>query len=323
MVRNEDKRLFLRRDMDEEFYCYAVGGARLDARSLDISKGGIFLQTYDELPLGQNVALVFKKSEARTEPIYLVGEVVRHEKGHRIGVGVRWEKAVSYGPAAEMVHFLENVLAIIRAKVTTVILPGKTQPQAVFDFPKYAATGEEMANLREIEDEDTADLSPRRTALKNEQAIRVSGGKKMKIGAEMPAAPKKNFSKSEEEGALTRAITAGETRAPAEVEAAIKFGLRKRKIVVTSMGLKSLFASTAFTPQEQDGDNGVLLFELRVRGGMAKVKLLCTVTTVHDGTEGQPSGYEMSINKVDEGDNPGVYRAYVRWLTFRSISGQE
>ena len=176
--------------------------------------------------------------------------------------------------------------------------------------------------MREIEEEDTSDLSPRRTALKREQALRVSGGKKMKLDVEMPPPPEKEFSKSEEQGVLTRAITAGESRAHSEVGATVRFGLRKKNAIITSLGLRTLFASTTFAPSEKEGSKATIRFELRVRGGMAGLKLAATATAIHDGRGGQPAGYEMRINKMDEGEHPGVFHAYVRWLTFRAISGQ-
>lgn len=62
----KERRLFPRRLLEEEVYCYVADREKSDARSVDISVGGAFVEAQDEVEHGTPVALVFKQPD--TEP---------------------------------------------------------------------------------------------------------------------------------------------------------------------------------------------------------------------------------------------------------------
>ena len=95
MTESVESRQFARRPFIEDIFCY-VDGERLDARSVDLSVGGVFLQTDRglDVPVGAVVAVVLKNRVETEGTIFLFGKVVRCQPGERSGFGVRWEKAV-------------------------------------------------------------------------------------------------------------------------------------------------------------------------------------------------------------------------------------
>ena len=95
MSEARDSRQFPRREFVEEVFCY-VDGERLDARSSNLSVGGIFVETERgaQIPVGAVVAVVLKNRVAELGSIFLFGKVVRRAPDSPTGLGVRWEKAV-------------------------------------------------------------------------------------------------------------------------------------------------------------------------------------------------------------------------------------
>ncbi len=318
-----ERRLFPRVPLNEEFFCYAVDGARLDAHSLDISAGGIFLRTEDDLPRGTPIALVFKKDPRRTHPIYLTGRVVRRTTAPVSVVGVRWVKAVSHGPQEELVNFLEEVVKLEAPQVRAEIVPGQERPRLEFTFPRIAAFGEtDVETLHDIEEERTADLSEdlrREREEKQSAGLAVSDGVRMRIEPPPLDAPGPRFTRTEEPGALTRQVEAGELRLPASIPAELDIDGKRIKATVTHIGTAGLFLQTKLPPQTLSRRADVT-FQLRVRGGMATLKARCKVLATDDGRTSRTPGYDLQIARLDEDGHDGILRQYVRWLTFRSMA---
>ncbi len=310
-----ERRLFARYPLKEAFYCYAVDGTRLDAHSEDISAGGIFLKTEDELEAGAPIALVFKNDPSRTSPIYLTGKIVRRTTEPTSGVGVEWVKAVSNGPQAELTQFLCDVLRLRDPQIRAEVIPGQGPPRVEFTFPRVAVFGDQdVQSFLEDEEEETADLSEQ---LRQEREARAP-----QAPAEaplLPSRPAPAFVRSREDGALTRQIEAGELRSPANVKAFVDIGGTRSKGLITHLGTKGLFLRT-LTPPREPVKRADVSFELRVRGGMATIRCRCKVLNIDDGHVTRTPGLDLELVRVDEDGQDGVLRAYVRWLTFRAMA---
>lgn len=312
-----ERRLFERIPLTEAFYCYAVDGTRLDARSQDISSGGIFLKTEDDLSEGSPIALVFKNDPSRTSPVYLTGKIVRCTEAPNKGVGVEWVKAVSNGPERELLHFLERVLHIRSPRIRVQAIPGQENPRVEFTFPRVAVFGDaDVRNFHEDEEEDTTDISDE---LRQEREGKMADRSEARAPAEIPQQPAPKFARSREDGALTRQIASGELRAPAEVKATMDIGGKRVNVLVTHLGTSGMFVRTMLPPREPV-KRADIQFELRVRGGMALVKCRCKVLAIDDGRTTRTPGIDLEIARLDEDGHDGVLRAYVRWLTFRSLT---
>ncbi len=313
-----ERRLFERIPLKEAFYCYAVDGTRLDAHSQDISSGGIFLRTDDKLAEGAPIALVFKNDPTRTSPIYLTGKIVRCTTEPVKGVGVEWGKAVSNGPEDELVRFLEEVLHIRTPQLQVTAVPGQAHPRAEFTFPRVVVFDDaDVRHFHEDEEEDTADISDE---LRKERETTVA--KALADSPDkptMPIQPPPTFSRSREDGALTRQIHTGELRAPADLKAVLDIAGKRVNVLITHLGTAGMFVRTMLPPREP-GKRADISFELRVRGGMAKIQCRCRVLAVDDGQTTRTPGIDLAIARLDEDGNNGVLKAYVRWLTFRNLA---
>ncbi len=104
-----------------DFSCY-IDGQRFDARSLDVSVGGAFMETGALAPMGSVALIALKKGHPhpagggrlrrpRKElPIVLIGLVVRHQTVPVTGVGLRWLRCVSRVGLQPMYEFLGFVV---------------------------------------------------------------------------------------------------------------------------------------------------------------------------------------------------------------------
>ncbi len=109
MLARAERRLFPRREFRAGVYAY-VDGRRYDARSENISAGGMLLATAEDIPLGHTIALVFKSRSGKKtsgekgvkcgagvkgEPVHLVGRVMRKQVSPVPGVGLRRVRAMT------------------------------------------------------------------------------------------------------------------------------------------------------------------------------------------------------------------------------------
>ena len=200
----------------------------------------------------------------------------------------------------------------------------------MYEFPHLvAASASVLAELEEMEDDDTAELSAERPVQVAQQTKRepVSRANKPRL-SELPAfrhlaePAKPVYRRTPEDGALTREVMAGEARTPSDVKASLTVGSHTLKVEIISLGLKSMFVLTPYSPGKT-GDRATVEFELRVRGGMADISCKCDVLAVDDGRRTRTPGFELRINRLNEGRNKGVLHDYVRWLTFRNIATRE
>ncbi len=115
--KTNDQRQFQRYALADKMYCY-VDGTRFDARSQDISAGGLFIRTPRRVPLGAHIALVFKDSnDPDGAPVFLVGKVMRRQSEPVPGIGLRWERATTEGSAARLELFLTLRMGILPEKI--------------------------------------------------------------------------------------------------------------------------------------------------------------------------------------------------------------
>jgi len=292
-------------------------GERLDATTSDISAGGVFLQTTDDLPLGVPLALVFKGSHF-SAPIYLVGEVVRHEVSEsRIGVGLQFEKAVTESSPDDLVLFLEAVVGVEDPHIVQQFSAKSGHRQSVFTFPKIAScSAEEIAQLREIEDEQTAEMVAKKST---RPRIPLRPPVSPKPLSSSTTSPTRAYRRGRDDGALTRQIMQGEVQARAKLKATLRKGRGSVPVTITRLGLTGMFATTR-RPSGSGNGQASVDFELRIRGGMADISCRCKIRSISRGGDNSPPGYELDILDVDEGLNRGVFPAYVRWLSFRQLT---
>lgn len=130
-----DKRRFLRRPFDDALFCYH-DGTRLNAVPSDISLGGMFLDTdqYDSVSKGDLLGVVFDRHSGFPDAVYLFGRVMRTQTRPPMGIGVRWEKAVTTGPPKQLASFLEQLFDVKAEIFVKKVTEGTGRMRSMFRF---------------------------------------------------------------------------------------------------------------------------------------------------------------------------------------------
>ena len=163
MKQGADRRIHRRWESKDTIYGY-LDGARFAAKSEDLSSGGLFIETKDDVPIGALISLVFRTQvKSEDPPIFLIGRVMRRRKNPVPGIGLRWEKAVFTGPPGVLRRFLVDHLQLVDPAVIT--LSGtKGEAKAVHHF-SVPPPETEIAPSEEVPDSTrrgsvTGDLGP-------------------------------------------------------------------------------------------------------------------------------------------------------------------
>jgi len=320
-----ERRLFPRRPLDEEFYCYLPNGERFDAISLDISAGGIFLATKDDIAVETAITLVFKERPGVSQPVYLFGRVVRLKATEpNLGIGIEWERAVTAGAQEELASFLDDVLLIGNANVQLMENLETGLRQSFYAFPRYAvSSGDELAEYEEMEDDDTEEIHPASTS-RRERLKAGSTATGRAAGRSFSPPPGEaagaGFTRSPEDGALTMQLSAGHLAMPTNLPAVALFGGEESPAKIAVLGQRAMSVDV-FRAVRKSPENMRVKFELRVRGGMAGVECRCKVVAMGSSRTVGKTSFDLQVVGVDEGGSPGVLRSYIRWLSLRRMSG--
>ena len=112
MAESQERRLHPRKEFINDVYCYTRGGIRLNLKTENISRSGVFIKTDESIPMYSKVVTTFIIDLSCINPIYLSGLVVRIQTEPEAGVGIAWEKALTQNPRESLRRFLETVLEI-------------------------------------------------------------------------------------------------------------------------------------------------------------------------------------------------------------------
>lgn len=80
-----------------------------------------------------------------------------------------------------------------------------------------------------------------------------------------------------------------------------------------------MYVQTESAPADRAGEISVSFGILR-RGGAIRVKGLCRVVEVDDGTVTGTPGLELQVLNWDESGHPGLVKQYLKWLHFDALS---
>lgn len=279
----QERRLAERWQHVSEIFCY-INGLRFDARSADVSSTGMFLETEVEVPAGSRLAIVFKeKDDESLPPVFLVGQVVRTQAAPKVGLGLRWEKAVTEGPALSLTFFLSRVLKVAgEVKIHQPAGP-KDKLRAIHFFPAPRPAGAPSATPPPIP---------------------------LDLGTVPPDEARRP------PGPLTSVIRRRDMWPSCEIPARLVTRQAAMTGKIRSMGLNGLYIKT-------DGATSSLAdpiwieFEVLTARGFQMVRMECGISFLeHDDLE-------LAVLNVDEGGMNGLLKRYVRWLHFRNISATE
>ena len=113
---DKDRRQHQRHRKQIPFYCY-IDGHRFDTDSMDVSAGGAFMASEDEVRIGAVVMIVPKREMKKRLPVVLVGVVRRHQQQPVAGLGIQWLKCVTRNGIQQIFDFLALYLELFPAKL--------------------------------------------------------------------------------------------------------------------------------------------------------------------------------------------------------------
>jgi|GEM_PF-1403705 len=296
-----DRRVHPRRQLEETVYGY-VDGRRIDARTADISAGGVFIASRQatSVPKGALLGIVFQDESAVRHRVFVFGRVVRHEDFPRPGLGLAWERAVTAGPRHELLVFLMNVIGVSRTQAELNTVEDEGGNRRVFSFPSRATD-----SAPEPEPEPSTPTAPlKRASLLQEYAV--------------PSAVPPAEAAQRRPGPMTQQITVDGLRARTELIAIIDAGARPFPATVIMLGVKGATLELD-VPLTGTLDNVELALDIPIKDAAVPLRCRCSVSSI----QARPNGslhVDLVFRKIDEGTTPGVLQAYVRWLFQRSMA---
>lgn len=281
MTEHANKREFPRRPLDEKIHTY-IQGVRVDASTQDLSAGGMFFRTDAEVPTGGLIALAFRRQAQLGKPIFLVGRVMRRQVDPPCGLGLKWVRAVTQAPPAELEWFLTSLLGIQDVEATQELVPGKWEMKTVYCFPR--------------------DTEPAHAPAVFETPPVVAH-------VDVPA-----------EGALTTRIGRQAARVPTSLECMLGIGNRRETARITHLGKRGLFVATAI-PRPADDTPIAVRFHIRSGSKKVPITCQCKLLPPEHDEQDVP-GMDLQIEQLDEGGRTGLLDKYLRWLFFQTLIGE-
>lgn len=287
-----EARQFARREFVEEIFCY-VDGERLDARSLNLSVGGILLETAQahNLPKGATVAVVLKNRLDELGTVFLFGKVVRQQADAPSALAVRWEKAVGPVDKEALATALREVFRIRAFGIEEGAVPSTGQVMSVFRF------------VPEVLDE----------------AAENTGRFDNPVGPELFGGLRPEWKQYEGDGPVTQEIDQSRVGSQTNLKAVLEFEGATVQGRVTWLSTSILRFATRLVPADESLVLAVS-FEIPTRTGPASITCRGRVQSVERDEGETASSLVIGIDAADEGAQPGVLRRYVRWLHARDVS---
>jgi len=323
MATAEEKRKYPRWNLDKKIFCY-LDGNRLDARSGNISLGGMFLCTDQatNMPLNSLVGLVFRSHESAQNTTFLFGKVVRKQEFPDVGVGLMWDKAVSVGPPELLTAFLKRLFNIAQPLIMEKTAGPEGKNKSIFKFSSLekeiplstAIPGEPPESASDRSQKGPTVTSDEMEQL-DEQEVRIEhtpAPDYVLEGNRLPHSDK-------HQGAITGMIHRSDLRAPTSQPGTLNTDGAEIDVTITHIGLDGLFVEVPLISANQGVDASVR-FEITTRNGIIPITCNCRIAAVDDGSIWGTPGMNLEFTDVNEGEYQGILKRYVKWLHFNNLS---
>lgn len=283
---SKERRKHTRWRTDEDVNAY-IDGDRLDLQSADISSGGMMLATDLHILPGVQVALVFRSQfEEEGQPIFLIARVMRRQAKPFIGLGLRWERAVTESEPARLIAFLRTRLRLLSPSVEVKPMarrPGRTQACYIFS-------------------NDTASVLPPSPP----ETPSTGGGRTGKKR------------KSTSSGPFTDRFAAPDILAPTDIEAVFVVKGKRQTARIIALSDRSMSIVAEYLGAARGMEMNVV-FQIHGKNGPAEVICECRVLGTKLRRKEFLTHMDLTILKCDEQGEKGIFSHYVRWLHFNAL----
>lgn len=283
----EERRRYPRRSLNKPVICY-VEGARIDACTQNLSRGGVFLRLGSEASAapGALVGMMISTPGQGRSSVFLFGRVIRVQALPFAGIALRWEKAVTAGTPQELHDFVKRVFGLLDSEITVEIVGKAGQQKSVFQLGRPGERDPEPPSQTKAPVHVTAETHVVRSA---------------------------------NPGVLSDMVDRKHRRVPVSIDAVGAAEGREFPLQITMLGTRSMAIDSPFRPTEARTPI-IVSFKIVSRKGNAAVHCTCRVESQGKGTIDGIPGLGLSILRVDDGDNPGILDRYVKWLQFKALS---
>ncbi len=339
MLARAERRLFPRREFRAGVYAY-VDGRRYDARSENISAGGMLLATAEDIPLGHTIALVFKSRSGKKtsgekgvkcgagvkgEPVHLVGRVMRKQVSPVPGVGLRRVRAMTDAQPEDLEYFLSKMLRIEATGAKRSRVGASKALKSVFELEPLYQQPIRFSGTLEDEERTTGPVLVGHEGSDNyfrELRFDDDFGHSTSEGPALPREQKKHGAAHRTSGPMTNMIRQSERLLPVNIEAVLTIGAMPFPVHFTAIGVNGGFVESMVAPTSRDESVG-LVVDVITRRETEKVRCWARVLSIDDGSgEGEPGIYLEFLDFASEEEKETLDQ-YVRWVHFRTVSSPE
>ena len=272
-------------DAEHWSYCY-LDGERFDARSLNLSASGAFLETDQDIPIGARLLVVFEQDGS--DPIQLVGRVVRYQEEPAIGLGIQWVRVVLAGPVSQARQFLLDVLEL---PLGTDVVQFRTSAGRTFGEFLLPRSGGQ-----------TRPVTPR----------------KPRVVTKAPTPPKSP--NANRVGPLTQVFANPEVEIEVDTGIRVAFGDTVCEVKLVSLGPSRVRIESRVAPLDPETP---FRMEVRVTGpsGAHKVKLSGRLhKALPPRADGGPPVLVIAIEHIDEDGHDGGFIAHLKRVACKRMT---
>jgi PilZ domain len=282
-----ERRLSKRWEHVGDVFCY-INGVRFDAKSEDVSAGGMFLATPINVPKGTKVAMVFRdQGDLDLPPVFLIGIVMRIQTGEHLGLGLAWETAITEGPDLSLRYFLNRVLKL-DGEINRRLTP-KGVSKAVFSFLPPGKPSP-IENLEQESGEPAAEELIKERSIKGD-------------------------------GPLTKIVQKAQDWVHCGLAVKLDSSHGELSGKIEMMGRKRMYVHLKSVPLELKEELTATLTLTTARGDRL-IKISCRVENVICTSPGGVGAVELEYWAYidDDKESEGIFARYIRWLYFRAYS---
>jgi len=315
-----------------------VDGRRYDARSENISAGGMFLATAEEIPLGRTIALVFKSRSGKKksgekgvkygagikgEPVYLVGRVMRKQVSPVPGVGLRWVRAMTDASPEDLEYFLSKMLRIEATGAKRAKVGANKAVKSVFEFEPLYQQAIKFSGTKEDDERTTGPILVGEGGTEEYfRELRFDDDfehLKQSDGPVLPREYSKRGGTHRIAGPMTDRLRQTERLLPVNTEAVMTIGAMPIPVHVTAIGTNGLFVESPVAPTNRQESIG-LVVEIITRKETEKIRCRARVLEVDDGSGSGESGLYLEFADFASESEKETLEQYIRWVHFRTVS---
>ena len=342
----DDRRQHERRQKVIRFQCY-IDGHRFDTASLDISTGGAFLETDDDIRMGAVVMIVPVREMKKKLPVVLVGTVVRKQLDPTAGLGIEWHKCVTRNGIQQIFDFMAFYLDLYPSHLP-LPAPGVSQSKVVaYDFrrghfyipnlPPADDSGKDSKGEagkspdappaeEKPADQQPAAAPPKPKARPATTAAQVGAGGEnqepsgaAEDSSDKLAKPPK-YAHAAGPGHVTKQISEQNTRIPVTIPVQLFVHDHIYDGTIRQIGTRTLSVSMDECPENVSNSTPLVALPVPVKGRQLKVYLACTPKAIEEYRTTSAVALEMAINKVEREDLDGLFERYIRFLFFKLVA---